>query len=287
MKTPFKYLLASMVAFVFVFNFSACGGDDETVITDDGNTITTGDIQILVKKKGNPSTFNNYACLAVLSKNKESMNFFTYKTGKLELFEKPKVYLENFEQNIADENLIDTFYTRKGAGINPDNSEKTGALNITGLEPGIYFLHIFDANRNKALLEVEVTTATGDDLFIAETQKLGNLKVQVVYSTIAGNEVDDADVRVYGYNTDTLQAVLTGNNPSDIKIAPYYTGTTSTMTNENGNEQKGIVYFFNLPVRTFYVAAYKQPWSQTNQDQAIESAKIEQNLMTIKSLNLQ
>lgn len=278
-------LTCGALLFAFILSFSSCGNDDSTDPTDEGNGGNKGSLTIFVKKAGNDKTFNNFGCLAVLGKSLDSMGFFKYKTSKLDIFDKQKVNLENFHELSLESKAIDTAYSIKGAGADPNSGEKTGVITFSDLEAGTYALHVLDANRHKAVLMVEVKSSQ-ETIVTAETRRLGHLKVKTQRSTIGGSELNESDVRIYGYSSDTLEAVLTGAVPSDITVDYYYRAVTKTQKNENGNSEPGITYFFDIPVRRYYVAAYHNNYPK-NQDQGIVSPSVRENLLSVELITFQ
>jgi hypothetical protein len=265
----------------------ACNPDDNE---DEGggnqNENKAGSLTITVKRKVKEKLQNNYGCLAVIGPNADSMNFFQYETGELKGSEKPKVLLKDFNELKSQGKVIDTMYMRKGTGLDPLTNEKVGAIKWDSLPAGNYYLHVLDGNRHKYVTEFTVAQNVETEI-LAETQKLGNLKVITSQSSISSNFLDGCDVRLYGSTSDTVTAVLTGKDPSDISVDPYYEGVSATQINENGLQQQGTIYFFNIPARRYYVAAYSESFSSNNQEQATDYANLNQNLLTIKQVNFQ
>jgi hypothetical protein len=265
----------------------ACNPDDnEDEGGGNGNENKAGSLTITVKRKVKEKLQDNYGCLAVIGPNADSMNFFQYETGEVKGSEKPKVFLKNFSELKSQGKVIDTMYMQKGTGLDPLTNEKVGAIIWDSLPIGTYYLHVLDGNRHKYVTQFTVAEDANTEV-LAETQKLGNLKVITSQSSISGNFLDGCDVRLYGRTSDTVTAVLTGKDPSEIAVSPYYQGVSATQTNENDLQQPGTIYFFNIPARQYYVAAHSESFSSNNQEQATEYVNVVQNLLTITQVNFQ
>lgn len=264
-----KYSLLSIIVsalFLGAFSCDPDGGkvDDDIDMGDDGGDPQVT-VQILVKRKSGDNTLNNYTSLVVLGTYRDSMNRFEYKLATLGGGPKNKPVLQNYEALKESGNLLDTFYTRKGTADNPNTGKLSSAATMD-IDEGKYFVHVLDAGLMKAVFEVEATEANkDDDLYIAELQELGKLKISARLGSTAGGNMDDVDVRLYGYTTDTLNAALTGRNPSEITVDHYYKATTATIRNENGNKEEGIAFLYDIPVRNYYVLGYS---NGSNSDQA-------------------
>lgn len=268
-KLQYSVLCALLTALI-IGGFS-CDRDDG-LGDDDGGGEGTDDkkaiVQVLVKRKSANNTLNNYTSLVVLGKYRDSMNRFEYELDILGAGTARKPILKNYETLKQSGNLMDTFYTRKGNLENPNTGKTSGAAVLNDLEDGTYTAHVLDGNLLKTVLQIEATAATeDDDIYIAEIQELCDLKVIASLGSTAGSNMDDVDVRLYGYSSDTLSAALTGNNPGEITVGHYYQAFTATIKNENGNKEEGIAFFYDIPVRNYYVLGHSGRGSNTDQAQ--------------------
>lgn len=268
----FKFsVLAVLLGALVLGSFSCDRGDDDIdKDPDKEEEDKKAKVQILVKRKSGSNTLNNYTSLVVVSKVKDSMNFYKYSVANVAGSAKKKPVLTGYDDLKATGSIVDTFYTLKGTYEDSGSGRKSGSVELD-LDAGSYFVHVLDESLLKDVFEIKATDATtSDDLYTAELQELGHVKVITRQGTVAGTDIDNADVRLYGYSSDTLNAALTGNNPADIAVDYYYRVTTGKMKSENGNNESGIGFFFDIPVRSYYALAYSEGRG-TNKDQPQEA----------------
>jgi len=254
----------------------SCGDDDvdDPIGDDDGDTTETtlGSAQILYKTLTGKNTLNNYFGLVVLSTSRDSMSFFQYGVGKVNQSAKQKPFLKGYDAHKGGGRIIDTFYTRKGVA---SNDNRISAAVELDLEEGTYYVHVLDGALRKAVLELKITAdKTEDDVYIAEVQPLSHIRVQAKHG-IKSEFFNDCDVRLYGLSSDTLNKVLTGSNPSEISIEPYFRGSTSKRKSENGNTEEGVYFFLDVPVRDYYLVGYikEKPGNQNQEYSAVTGMK--------------
>lgn len=250
---------AMLLLALAVGGFSCDKGDDDVEKEKEKEEEKKGAlVQILVKRKSGSNTLNNYTSLVVVSKVKDSMNFYKYDVAKVAGSAKKKAVLKGYDDLKATGSIIDTFYTLKGTYEDASTGRKSSSVELE-LDAGNYYVHVLDESLLKDVFEIKATDATtSDDLYTAELQQLGHVKVITRQGTVVGTDIDHADVRLYGYSSDTLNAALTGNNPADITVDYYYRVTTGKTKNENGNKESGIGFIFDIPVRSYYALAYAE-----------------------------
>lgn len=252
-----------------------CDVKDEDV--DD--PVKTGGAQILVKKLKNGKVINNYSCMAVLSAFKEDMRFHEYISGKVSGGAINKIKVKGYDSLKTDELLIDTFYSRKGSGVDPDSDKPAGLISLENVPEGNYFLHVFDGAGDKYVTPITITEGTGGDLIVAEVQPLGKIKVIVGSSSILGSEIDSNLIMMFPpSNQDTLQYVLK-KDINEIPFEPLDQGRTSTQENELGNNQVGTYYFIDIPVRQVIIVAYNSQFAQKDGEQGYEIVSMRKNIL--------
>jgi hypothetical protein len=238
---------------------------------------TTGNLEIIVKKLFNGKVQNNFGCLAVLGRSAEEMYWLDYDYGKLPIFDKQKRYLSSYSSNVNDKIVVDTAYSRKG-GTDPADGGKAGIIKFEGLQTGTYYLHVFDGSADKWVGQVTVTADSTDDLLYAEVQPLGNLKVTVAQSSIAGTELDSNIFMLWGPSTDTFIQVMVKDYDA-IPFDPYYEGRTGRQEDENGNVQSGLYFLMDIPTNKYLVVAYNNQFANKDGQQASGYVKIRKNIL--------
>lgn len=239
----------------------------------------TGNVEVVVKKLKNGKIQNNYSCMAVLGNTKEEMYFHELTAGKVNGGDITKIMMKGYDSLKSNELLIDTFYSRKGSGVDPGSGAKAGVIKIEGVAEGNYYLHVFDGSGDKYVTPVTITEATGDDVVVAEVEPLGKIKVIVGSSSVIGSEIDSNLIMMFPpSNQDTLQYVLK-KKIEDIPFEPLYQGRTSTQINELGKEQNGSYYFIDIPKRRVVIVAYNSQFAQKDGEQAYEFVEMRKNIL--------
>lgn len=240
----------------------------------------TGNLNIVVKKLKNGKISNNYSCMAVLGKVKEDMYFTEFTSGKVSGGTITKIKIKGYDSLKTEELIIDTFYSRKGSGVDPDGGgAKTSYISLTDIPEGNYYLHVFDGAADKYVTPVTITEATDDDVLVAEVQPLGKIKTIVGSSSIIGSEIDSNLIMVFPpSNQDTLQYVLI-KDVNELPFEPLYQGRTSTQVNELGKQQTGSYYFIDVPVRKVIVVAYNNQFASKDGEQAYEIVAMRKNIL--------
>ena len=220
--------------------------------------------EILIKKKFGGNFLNNEGCLLVLGSTQESMGFFKYYYNE----QTKKFDLRNRGTLESEEQVIFTAYSEKDKGENPNNDQKTGAIEIYDVPVGTYYMHVFDPSGDKYVSQLVIPN-NGVVEHIAEVQPLSTIKVKVSLTSVQTNdtEINGAPVLLLGTGGDTLRQSQV-KNADDALYEPYYQGVTSKRIGETGEEESGIVFFWDVPTRNYLVMGFNEGQFEEKKRQA-------------------